>query len=131
MDNSPIKIVSNEYLINIDSKLNCIIKKIADQSVIENFVIKGVESTEEILDARCTKDMANLVYVIKHGIIVYNFKNKEFNGLQKFQCGVERASLSEDGQYIMKTNMNCWTRQKKTGIPSTVYCLIFFSINLL
>jgi len=105
LDNSPIKIVSNEYLINIDSKLNCIIKKIADQSVIENFAIKGVESTEEILDARCTKDMANLVYVIKHGIIVYNFKNKEFNGLQKFQCGVERATLSEDGQYIMKTNM--------------------------
>ena len=105
LDNSPIKIVSNEYLINIDSKLNCIIKKIADQSVIENFVIKGVESTEEILDARCTKDMANLVYVIKHGIIVYNFKNKEFNGLQKFQCGVERATLSENGQYIMKTNM--------------------------
>ena len=105
LDNSPIKIVSNEYLINIDSKLNCIIKKIADQSVIENFVIKGVESTEEILDARCTKDMANLVYVIKHGIIVYNFKNKEFNGLQKFQCGVERATLSEDGQFIMKTNM--------------------------
>jgi len=105
LDKSPIKIISSEYLINIDSNLNCIIKKITDQSVIENFAIKGVESTEEILDARCTKDMANLVYVIKHGIIVYNFKNKEFNGLQKFQCGVERATLSEDGKYIMKTNM--------------------------
>ena len=105
LDNSPIKIISNEHIIHINSELNCTIKKISDQSVIENFLIKGVESIEEILDARCTKDMTNLIYVIKHGIIVYNFKKKEFNGLQKFQCGVERATLSEDGKYIIKTNM--------------------------
>ena len=105
LDNSPIKIISNEHIIHINSELNCTIKKISDQSIIENFLIKGVESTEEILDARCTKDMTNLIYVIKHGIIVYNFKKKEFNGLQKFQCGVERATLSEDGKYIIKTNM--------------------------
>ena len=104
-DNSPIKIISNEHIIHINSELNCTIKKISDQSIIENFLIKGVESTEEILDARCTKDMTNLIYVIKHGIIVYNFKKKEFNGLQKFQCGVEKATLSEDGKYIIKTNM--------------------------
>ena len=76
MDNSPIKIISNEHIIHINSELNCTIKKISDQSIIENFLIKGVESTEEILDARCTKDMTNLIYVIKHGIIVYNFKKK-------------------------------------------------------
>ena len=104
-DNSPIKIISNDHLIYIDSQLNCLIKKITDQSIKENFAIKGVESTEDILAAGCTKDMANFIYVIKHGIIVYNFKNKEFNGLQKFQCGVERASLSQDGKYVMKTNM--------------------------
>ena len=105
LDDSPIKIISNEHIIYINSHLNCYIKKIIDQSIIESFDIKGIESTEEILDARCTRDMANLVYVIKHGIIVYNFKNKEFNGLQKFQCGVEKATLSQDGKYIMKTNM--------------------------
>ena len=105
MDESPIKIASNDHLIFIDNQLNCTIKKITDQSIIEQFNIKGVESIDEILDARCTRDMANLVYVIKHGIIVYNFKNKEFNGLQKFECGVEKATLSSDGKYILKTNM--------------------------
>ena len=122
LDESPIKIISSEYLINIDSHLNCLIKKITDQSIIENFVIKGVESTEEILDAVCTKDMANLVYVIKHGIIVYNFKNKEFNGLQKFQCGVEKATLSGDGKYIMKTNMKdfCIYDLEKGTIINTI-----------
>ena len=105
LDQSPIKIISNEYLIFIDSQLNCYIKKISDQSIIENFTIKGIESTEEILDARFTKDMKNFIYVIKHGIIVYNFKKKEFNGLQKFECSVEKVTLSDDGKYIMKTNM--------------------------
>ena len=105
LDLSPIKIISNEYLIFIDSQLNCYIKKISDQSIIENFTIKGIESTEEILDARFTKDMKNFIYVIKHGIIVYNFKKKEFNGLQKFECSVEKVTLSDDGKYIMKTNM--------------------------
>ena len=105
LDESPIKIVSNDHLIFIDANLNCTIKKITDQSVIEQFSIKGVESLDEILDARCTRDMANLIYVIKHGIIVYNFKKKEFNGLQKFECGVEKATLSQDGKYVLKTNM--------------------------
>ena len=105
LDESPIKIASNDHLIFIDANLNCTIKKITDQSIIEQFGIKGVESLEEILDARCTRDMANLIYVIKHGIIVYNFKKKEFNGLQKFECGVEKATLSPDGKYILKTNM--------------------------
>ena len=105
LDESPIKIASDDHLIFIDSQLNCTIKKITDQSIIEQFNIKGVESIDEILDARCTRDMANLVYVIKHGTILYNFKKKEFNGLQKFECGVEKATLSPDGKYILKTNM--------------------------
>ena len=105
LDESPFKVISNDHLIYIDAQMNCYIKKITDQSIIESFQIKGVESIEDILDARCTKDMANLIYVIKHGIIVYNFKNKEFNGLQKFECGVVKATLSPDGKYIFKTNM--------------------------
>ena len=118
LDESPIKIASNDHLIFIDSQLNCSIRKITDQSIIEQFNIKGVESVDEILDARCTRDMANLVYVIKHGIIVYNFKKKEFNGLQKFECGVEKATLSPDGKYILKTNMkNFCIYDLEKGVP--------------
>ena len=105
IDNSPVKIICDEYLINIDTELNCVIKKISNQSIIEKFQIKGVSTPEEILDARCTDDMKNFVYVIKHGIVNYNFRNKEFKGLQRFEYGVERASLSFDGKYVMKTNM--------------------------
>ena len=136
-DESPIKILSNNHLILIDSNLNCTIKKISNQNIVENFQIKGVESYEEILEAKCTKDMANLVYVIKHGIIVYNFKKQEFNGLQKFECGVEKAVLSEDGKYIMKTNMKniCVNDLEKGTTISTILkdkfkeCEVFFNLK--
>ena len=104
-DESPIKTISNNHLILIDSNLNCIIKKINDQTILESLKLKGVESYNDILEVKCTKDMNNLIYVIKHGIIVYNLKTKEFNGLQKFECSVDKAVLSDDGKYIMKTNM--------------------------
>ena len=105
VDNSPVKIITSECLINVDSELNCVIKKIFDQSIIEKFQIKGISSPEEILDGRCTDDMENFIYVIKHGIVIYNFRKREFKGIQRFEFGVERASLSIDGRYVMKTNM--------------------------
>ena len=104
-DDSPIKIITSEYLVNIDSNLNCVVKKISDQSILTTFQIKGISSPDEILDGRCTDDMANFVYVIKQGIIIYNFRNREYNGIQRFEFGVERATLSFDGRYVMKTNM--------------------------
>ena len=104
-DNSPLKIIKDGYLINIDSDLNCLIKKIFDQKILVSFKIKGISTPEEILDGRCTDDMANFVYAIKSGIVIYNFKDREYKGLQRFECGVERATFSFDGKYVMKTNM--------------------------
>ena len=104
-DNSPVKIISGEYIINVDSKLNCVIMKIWDQSIKEKFEIKGISTPQEILDGRCDKDMNNFLYAIKEGIIIYNFKNKEYTGLQKFDSGVENAIFSFDAKYILKTNM--------------------------
>ena len=104
-DNSPVKIIKEGYLINIDSDLNCVIKKIFDQKILVSFYIKGISTPEEILDGRCTDDMKNFVYVIKNGVVIYNFKNREYKGLQRFEYGVERATLSFDGKYVMKTNM--------------------------
>ena len=77
-DNSPVKIIKEGYLINIDSDLNCVIKKIFDQKILVSFYIKGISSPEEILDGRCTDDMKNFVYVIKNGVVIYNFKNRGF-----------------------------------------------------
>ena len=105
LDKSPIKIISREFLINIDNELNCVIRKIVNQNIVENFKIKGVDTPGEILDGRCTEDMENFIYVIKEGIIKYNFKDKEYTGLQKFECGVEKATLSSDGRYVLKTNL--------------------------
>ena len=104
-DNSPVKIICREYLINIDSKLNCVIRNIWEQNIIENFQIKGISTPQEILDARLSKDMTNFIYVIKPGIVIYNFKEKEYTGLQKFDSGVERATFNDDAKLIMKTNM--------------------------
>jgi hypothetical protein len=105
IDNSPVKIICNEYLINVDSDLNCVIRKIIDQTIIHKFQIKGINMPTEILDGRCTEDMANFIYVIKHGIVIYNFKNNEYTGMQRFDSGVERATLSDDAKLIFKTNM--------------------------
>ena len=105
IDNSPIKIICNEFLICISSNLICEIKRISTQETVISFRLKGVESIKEILDARCTEDMTSFVYVIKEGIIRYIFKDEEYKGIQKFQFRVEKASISEDCKYIMKTNM--------------------------
>ena len=104
-DNSPVKIISGEYIINIDSELNAVIMKIWDQSIKEKFQIKGISTPQEILDGRCNKDMTCFLYAIKDGIVIYNFKNKEYTELQKFGSGVENAIFSFDAKYIMKTNM--------------------------
>lgn len=134
-DESPIKTISNNHLILIDSNLNCIIKKINDQTILESLKLKGVESYNDILEVKCTKDMNNLIYVIKHGIIVYNLKTKEFNGLQKFECSVDKAVLSDDGKYIMKTNMKnlcVYDLEKGTAISTILKdkfkeCEVFFN----
>ena len=121
-DDSPVKIITSEYLINIDSNLNCVIKKIFDQSILTTFQIKGISHPDEILDGRCTDDMDNFVYVIRHGIIIYNFKNREYKGLQRFEYGVDRATLSFDGRYVMKTNMKnlCINDLEKEKIVLTI-----------
>ena len=105
LDDSPIKIISDEVLICIAEDLNVVIKKISTQEDIINFKIKGIESPNEILDARCTKDMTAFIYVIKQGIIKYIFNDKEYKGIQKFVCGVDKAKISDDCRYVLKTNM--------------------------
>ena len=104
-DDSPIKLISQEYLICISNDLICEIKRISTEETIMSFRLKGIESPNEVLDARCSKDMSSFLYVIKQGIIRYVFKDNEYKGVQKFQYNVERASISEDCRYLMKTNM--------------------------
>ena len=104
-DDSPIKIISNGFIICISNDLNVLIKRISSQEIIANFKLKGVESTNDILDARCTDDMNSFLYVIKEGIIRYIINDKEYKGIQKFLCGVEKATISEDCKYVLKTNM--------------------------
>ena len=104
-DNSPIKIISNDLLICIGEDLNCEIKRISNQEVVRRLSIKGVENPREILDARLSKDLSSFVYVIKQDIVRYIFDDNEYKVIQKFQCGVERATISDDCKYLMKTNM--------------------------
>ena len=104
-EESPIKIISNEYLICISNDLNTLIKRISSEEDVVTFKIKGVESPNDILDARCTNDMSSFLYVIKEGIIRYIFNDKEYKGVQKFLCGVDKAKISEDCKYVLKTNM--------------------------
>ena len=105
LDNSPIKIVNNEYLICIDNELNTVIKRISTNEELMTFKLKGADSVKDILDARCSLDMTNFVYVIKKGIIRYNFQLNDFKGVQKFDFCVEKAKISEDCKFVLKTNM--------------------------
>jgi hypothetical protein len=74
LDNSPIKIISNELIICIGEDLSCEIKRIANQEVVQRLQLKGVENPREILDARLSKDLSFFVYVINHhNLITFYF----------------------------------------------------------
>ena len=104
-DESPIKLLFNEYIISIKNDLTCEIKYLKTLKLYLSFKIKGIQDPNEILDARISPDMSAFIYVIKQGIIKYIFKEKKFKGLQKFQPGVEKATISDDCRFVVKTNM--------------------------
>ena len=104
-DDSPLKLLFNEYIISIKNDLICEIKEFKTLKIIESFKLKGIQSPKDILDARFTPDMSCFIYVIKKGIIKYNIKKKEFKGIQKFQLGVEKAIISDDCRFVAKTNL--------------------------
>ena len=107
VDESPIKLLFNEYIITIKNDLICELKHLKTLKNYLSFKLKGIKNPNEILDARCTPDMSAFIYVIKQGIIKYKFKEKQFKGLQKFQTGVgvEKATISDDCRFVVKTNM--------------------------
>ena len=105
LDDSPIKIISKDYLICISDDLNVLIKRISTQEDVASFKLKGVESTNDILDARFADDMSSFLYVIKDGIIKYTFNDNEYKGIQKFDFPVVKAKISDDCKYVFKTNM--------------------------
>ena len=104
-DESPIKLLFNEYIISIKNDLTCEIKYLKTLKIYLSFKIKGIQNTNEILDSRMSPDMSSFIYVIKQGIIKYIFNEKKFKGLQKFQPGVEKAVISDDCRFVVKTNM--------------------------
>ena len=104
-DESPIKLLFGEYIVFIKKDLTCQIKEIKNLKIFLSFKLKGIQNINEILDSKCSPDMSSFIYVIKKGIIKYIFKDKQFKGLQKFQPGVEKASISDDCRFVVKTNM--------------------------
>ena len=102
---SKIKKICGQYVVCIDEYLNCKLIRYLDNITDYEFKVKGIYSTEEILDCRITLDMSSFIYVIKEGIIKYNLETGEYQGLQKFKPGVIRAQISIDCKYIVKTNM--------------------------
>ena len=104
-DESPMKLLFNEFILSIKNDLNCYVRHIKTLKIHLSFKLKGLQNPNEILDARITPDMSCFIYVIKQGIIKYIFKEKKFKGLQKFQAGVEKATISDDCRFVVKTNM--------------------------
>ena len=105
LDNSPIKFIMHNFLVCISDELNCKIIKLENEETLIEFKIKGIENYKEILDVKCSDDMSYLIYVIKQGIIKYDFKEKEYKGVQKFTSDVEKAIISDDAKLVLKTNM--------------------------
>ena len=104
-DDSPIKLLFNEYIISIKNDLICEIKNFKNLKIIESFKLKGIVSPKDILDARFSPDMSCFIYIIKKGVIKYILKEKKFKGVQKFQLGVEKAVISDDCRFVAKTNL--------------------------
>ena len=105
MDDSPIKLLFNEYIISIKNDLICEIKDFKNLKLIDSFKLKGISSPKDILDSRFTPDMSCFIYIIKKGVIKYILKEKKFKGVQKFQSGVEKAVISDDCRFVAKTNL--------------------------
>ena len=123
LNDSPIKIICNENLICISNDLNVEIIKITNQKKLANFKLVGVEFPNEILDAKCTRDMSSFLYVIKQGIIRYIFYDKEYKAIQKYLSGVDNARISDDCRYVLKTNMKNLTIydiEKNTSIYTII-----------
>ena len=104
-DESPIKLLFNEYIISIKNDLYCEIRYLKTLNTYLSFKLKGIKNPNEILDVRMSSNMSSFIYVIKQGVIKYIFKEKKFKGLQKFQPGVEKATISDDCRFVVKTNM--------------------------
>ena len=104
-DESPLKLLFNEYIISIKNDLYCEIKNFKTLQILQKFKLKGILSPKDILDARFNPDMSNFIYVIKQGVIKYIIKEKKFKGIQKFQLGVEKAVISDDCRFVAKTNL--------------------------
>ena len=104
-EDSPFKLLFNEFIISIKKELICEIKNFKDLKIINSFKLKGLQSPKDILDARFTPDMSCFIYIIKQGVIKYIIKEKKFKGIQKFQPGVEKAVISDDCRFVAKTNL--------------------------
>ena len=104
-DESPIKLLFNGYLLSIKKDMICKILDVKTSKEFLTFKLKGIQNPSDILDCRCTADMSSFIYVIKKGVIKYIFEEKKFKGLQKFQPGVEKATISDDCRFVVKTNM--------------------------
>ena len=104
-EDSPFKLLFNEYIISIKKELICEIKNFKNLKVVDSFKLKGLQSPKDILDARFTPDMSCFIYIIKQGVIKYIIKEKKFKGIQKFQPGVEKAVISDDCRFVAKTNL--------------------------
>ena len=104
-DESPIKLLFNEYIISIKNDLYCEIRHLKTLNTYLSFKLKGIKNPNEILDVRISPNMSAFIYIIKQGVIKYIFKEKKFKGLQKFQPGVEKATISDDCRFVVKTNM--------------------------
>ena len=106
-NNSPIKIICGEYIVCINDDLICSFIKYKDGITALEFKIRGVYSSEEILDCKVTQDMKYFIYVIEQGIIKYHINTGEFQGLQKFKSmnGKIKAFISPDCRYVVKSNL--------------------------
>ena len=104
-DDAPIKLLFNEFIISFQNDLNCEIKFFQNIKLHHKFRIKGIQNINEILDVKCASDMTYVVYIIKQGVIKYTFSTNKFQGVQKFQPGVEKACISDDCRFVVKTNM--------------------------
>lgn len=104
-NSSPIKLMCREFLVFVDKNFEGKIINYKDQNVLKTFKLKGLVNLKEILDIKADPNMNYLMYVIKEGIIQYNFESDEHVGILRFKKGVVKAQISDDCRYVIKSNM--------------------------
>lgn len=105
---APIKKIFPEHIAYVKNKNGqsiCTVIQYNGEEVYKEFNLKGVSNPKEVLDCRLSTDKTYFIYVVEDGPIIYDILSDTYSGVHRFKRGSKKAFVSEDCDFIAKTDM--------------------------